>query len=118
MPGPNCAFPGCHVTRTKKCKGISIFQIPTRKDEFYSEWRKSILNVLTKYRSFKQTDLDERVSKGDIYICERHYVEDDFEFTSKLTYIIIYSNEVGQKLHEYRHVQGCYVYLTNLKCDI
>ena len=45
----------------------------------------SILNVLTKYRSFKQADLDERVSKGDIYICERHYVEDDFEFTSKLS---------------------------------
>ena len=83
MTGANCAFPGCHVTRTKKYKGI-------RKDEFYSEWRKSILNVLRKYRSFKQTDLDERVSKGDIYICERHYVEDDFEFTSKLTYIIIY----------------------------
>ena len=78
----------------------------------------SILNALTKYRSFKQTDLDETVSKGDIYNCERHYVEDDFKFTSKLTYIIIYSNELGQKLHEYRHVQERYVYLRNLKCDI
>ena len=76
------------------------------------------LNVLTKYRSSKQTNHDEKVSKGDIYICGRHYVEDDFEFTSKLTYIIIYSNELGQKLHEYRHVQERYVYLTNLKCDI
>ena len=70
------------------------FYIPSRKDELYSEWRKSILNVLTKYRSFKQTDLNERVSRGDIYICEKHYVEDDFIFTSKLTYIIIYSNEL------------------------
>ena len=78
----------------------------------------SILNALTKYRSFKQTDLDETVSKGDIYNCERHYVEDDFKFTSKLTYIIIYSSELGQKLYEYRHVQERYVYLTNLKCDI
>ena len=76
------------------------------------------LNVLTKYRSSKQTNHDEKVSKGDIYICGRHYVEDDFEFTSKLTYIIIYSNELGQKLHEYRHVQERYVYLTNVKCDI
>ena len=50
----------------------------------------SILNVLTKYRSFKQADLDERVSKGDIYICERHYVEDDFEFTSKLANLHYY----------------------------
>lgn len=40
------------------------------------------MNVLIKYRSYKQTDLDERVSKGDIYICQRH-VEDDIEFTSK-----------------------------------
>ena len=40
MPGANCAFPGCHVARTKKYKGISIFQIPTRKDEFYSEMEK------------------------------------------------------------------------------
>ena len=76
------------------------------------------LNVLTKYRSSKQTNHDEKVSKGDIYICGRHYVEDDFEFTSKLTYIIIYSNELDQKLHEYRHVQEPYVYLTNVKCDI
>ena len=91
------------------------FYIPSRKDEFYSEWRKSILNVLTKYRSFKQTDLNERVSRGDIYICEKHYVE---EFKSKLTYIIIYSNELGQKLHKYRHLQERYAYLTNLKCDI
>ena len=91
MPGANCTFPGCHAARTKKYKGLSIFQIPTRKDEFYSEWRKRILNVLTKYRSFKQTDLDERVSKGDIYICKRHYVEDGFEFTSKLANLHYYS---------------------------
>ena len=90
MPGANCAFPGCHAARTKKYKGLSIFQIPTRKDEFYSEWRKRILNVLTKYRSFKQTDLDERVSKGGIYICERRYDEDDFEFTSKLANLHYY----------------------------
>ena len=83
IPGANCAFPGCHVTRTKNYKGISIFQIPTRKDEYYSEWRKSTLNVLTKYRSFKQADIDEIVSKENIHICERHYVEDDIEFTNK-----------------------------------
>ena len=63
-------------------------------------------------------DLNERVSEGDIYICEKHYNEDDIEFTSKLTFFIIYLNKLGQKLHEYRHVQERYVYLTNLKCDI
>ena len=83
MPGANCTFHGCHITRTKRYKGISISQIPTRKDEFHSEWRKSIFNILTKYRSLKQTDVDERVSKGDIHICETNYVEDEIEFTSK-----------------------------------
>ena len=41
-------------------------------------------------------DLNERVSEGDIYICERHYNEDDIEFTSKLTFFIICLNELGQ----------------------
>ena len=36
MPGANCAFPDCHVTRTKKHKRSSIFQIPTRNGESYS----------------------------------------------------------------------------------
>ena len=74
----------------RSIKELVYFKFQPEKDEFYSEWRKSILNVLIKYRSFKQTDLDERVSKGDIYICERHYVEDDFEFTSKLANLHYY----------------------------
>ena len=54
MPGANCAFPGCHVSRTEKYKGIGVFQIPTRKDQFYSEWRKDIdhlnrQNLMKKY---------------------------------------------------------------------
>ena len=54
MPAATCAFPGYHATRTKKYKGISIFQIPSRKDEFYSEWRKSIFNALTKFKSLNK----------------------------------------------------------------
>ena len=80
-PGPNCAFPSCHVTRINEHEGIITCKILIRKDKFYSEWRKDILNVLTKYQSFKQTELDEIVSKGDIYMRERHFVEDDIEFT-------------------------------------
>ena len=76
MPGANCAFPDCHVTRTKKHKRISIFQIPTRNGESYSGWRKSILKCCNKIKIiYKQADLDERVSKRD--------VEDNIEFTSK-----------------------------------
>lgn len=60
---------------------------------FYSERRKDILYVLQKYWSLKQTELNEGVYKGDIYICERHYVEYNVEFTGK--YLSYYLNELG-----------------------
>ena len=41
----NCTCPGCDFARTKRNQGVNTFQIPTRKDEFYSEWRENILNV-------------------------------------------------------------------------
>ena len=48
MPGANCAFPGCGMSR--KQEGVGIFKIPTRNDSFYNEWRKNLLEVLIKYR--------------------------------------------------------------------
>ena len=45
-----CAFPRCHVSRTTKYAGISLFQFPMRKDEFYTTWRRSLLGVLLRYR--------------------------------------------------------------------
>ena len=50
MPGANCVFPGCTVSRTDKHKDIGIFKVPTRKDEFHSDWRKNLINVITRYR--------------------------------------------------------------------
>ena len=48
MPGKNCAFPGCGVSCSYKYKGVSIFQIPMRNDEFHLNWRKEIecLNIV------------------------------------------------------------------------
>ena len=100
MPGANCTFPGCHVTRTKKHKRISIFQIPTRNGESYSGWRKSILNVLTKYRSFTNK-----------LISMKEYLKEIFTSVNDMLKIILnsqvskknnlhYSNELGQKLRE------------------
>ena len=48
MPGENCAFPGCGSCR--RPKGLSLFQIPMRRGEFYEKWRENIFNVLKKYR--------------------------------------------------------------------
>ena len=81
MPGANCYFPECGVSRTKKYEGVGIFQIPMRNDEFYTKWRKDILDILSKYRMDK--DLKARTLAGNIYICERHFQKEDIEFTSK-----------------------------------
>ena len=45
-----CALPNSSVSRTPKYLGISLFQFPTRKCEFYTTWRKNLLDVLSKYR--------------------------------------------------------------------
>ena len=83
MPGANCVFPGCTVSRTDKHKDIGIFRVPTRKDEFYSEWRKNLINVITRYREVDKA-LKDQINAGNLYICERHFSSGDIELTSKL----------------------------------
>ena len=90
MPGRNCAFPQCTVSFTKKHEGISLFQIPTRKDEFYTNWRNNIVQVLDRFRKVDKS-LSERISAGNVYICERHFTADDIEYTSELFFILFIS---------------------------
>ena len=82
MPGADCAFPNCGVTRREKFASLAIFQVPNRTGEFYRKWRKDILDVLLKYREVEAT-LRERLSSGKVYICERHFHPEDIVFTSK-----------------------------------
>ena len=78
----NCAFPTCTVSRTQKYDGTSLFKLPTRKSEMYTAWRKNLLDLLSKYRemssSFKKEVME---CKRELFICERHYAEEDIEFT-------------------------------------
>ena len=78
----NCAFPTCTVSRTQKYDGTSLFKLPTRKGEMYTAWRKNLLDLLSKYRemssSFKKEVME---CKRELFICERHYAEEDIEFT-------------------------------------
>ena len=77
MPGANCAFPECTVSRTAKYQDIGIFQIPMRDDDFLVSWRNNIVAVLGRYRVVR-----ERILTGKIYVCERHFKTEDIEFTS------------------------------------
>ena len=83
MPGTNCAFPGCFTSRYTKHKDIGIFQLPSRSGDFYKQWKNDFLSVLCKYRE-ADDNLKKRISSGDIYFCERHFVKDEIEFTSKI----------------------------------
>ena len=84
MPGANCAFPGCNVSRYKLHEGATIFSITKRKSEFYQKWRKEILGVSLKYWDIDLV-LKEKLQNGDadFFICERHFASDDIEYTSK-----------------------------------
>ena len=89
MPGANCVFPGCTVSRTDKHKDIGIFKVPTRKDEFHSDWRKNLINVITRYRE-NDTALKDQITAGNVYICERHFSSGDIELTSELLSFCIF----------------------------
>jgi len=77
-----CAIPGCFVSRTPKYEGQSLFKIPQRKNAFYSEWRKKLVDVLSIYRemnaTFKKEVLD---CKRELFICENHFNEEDMILT-------------------------------------
>ena len=65
MPGTNCTFPGCNVSRYKLREGTTIFNLTKRKSEFYQEWRKEIPGVLLKYRDIDLV-LKKNLQNGDV----------------------------------------------------
>ena len=75
-----CAFPHCHVSSTSKYTGISLLQFPTRKDEFYTTWRPSLLAVLLKCMVLDcETIKKVMEGKTKMHFCERHFQDDDIE---------------------------------------
>ena len=76
--GENCWVPGCGSSR--KIKGLYFHKLPctTRKEDV--EWRKKMEAMIKKYREVDKV-LRERINKGNIYTCEKHYKVEDFEFT-------------------------------------
>ena len=84
MPGRNCGFPQCTSYETEKHVGVKFLQITTRKSEYYDYegWRDRITNILSRYRVVGKVE-KERITKGKVYICDRHYAEEDIECRDK-----------------------------------
>ena len=73
MVGANCSILGCSSSRRKS--GVANFKVPQGDDEWSSNWRKSIISVVTKDRVIDKA-LRERITERSIFICEKHYSED------------------------------------------
>lgn len=82
MPGKNCCIPGCTVSETEKHKGIKLYTITTRNNQFYSKWRDDILAVVKRYRVFDAVFL-RRIKNGRAFLCDLHYKPEDYETLSK-----------------------------------
>lgn len=82
MPGANCSIFGCGTNR--RHFGISIFRIPTRKDELSLRTRQLWINVITKDRVVDQ-NLQRQIDNNQLYVCEKHFKEEEIE-TGMLMY--------------------------------
>lgn len=78
----NCAFPGCSVQRKKKFQGTTIFTIPKRMDEYYTKWRKDLIDVISRYRVLDSSTKQKYINcEATICICEKHFAPEDMEPT-------------------------------------
>ena len=64
MVGANCSIFGCSSSRRKS--SIAIFKVPQGDDEWFSNWRKSIISVVTKDRVIDKASRD-RIMKKKIF---------------------------------------------------
>ena len=100
----NCVFNGCHTnraTKSGKFDNISIFMITSRSGRFHLDWKRDILNIITKYRQVG-ADLSQQIERGQNYICENHYEPADVEITSKfIVFISILFQEKAKRSVQY-----------------
>ena len=73
MPGANCSIFGC--TKSRTTKGLAIFGIPKKDDEWHRDWREKLVNIITKDREI-DADLRGQIERKSLHICELHFTED------------------------------------------
>ena len=73
MPGANCFIFGCAKSRTTK--GLALFVIPKKGDEWHRDWREKLVNIITKDREI-DVDLRDQIEIKSLHICEIHFLDD------------------------------------------
>ena len=74
MVGSHCSIDGCSNS-SNKTKGLGIFLIPTKDDEYNKNWSHTLVQIITKDRVV-DNQLREQITKRSLFICELHYRED------------------------------------------
>ena len=72
MVGANCSIFGCSTNR--RHTGISIFSLPTGKDESSAKTRDEWVRVITRNREVDK-DLRRQINTGTLHVCEKHFEE-------------------------------------------
>ena len=65
MPGDNCKIPGCSTSRAT----------PKKDDEYNVNWRKNIVDMITKIRVV-DASLKRQIERKSLHFCEKHYPEE------------------------------------------
>ena len=73
MPRANCSIFGC--TKSRLTKGLAIFGIPKKDDEWTRDWRENLVNIITKAREI-DADLRGQIERKLLHICKLHFAED------------------------------------------
>ena len=82
----NCAFVGCCTNRnnvSETYKDTFLFKITNREGEYYENWRKEVVNILTKFRVVDRS-MKHQMETNTVYIFKRHYKTEDIEISRKL----------------------------------
>ena len=75
MPGENCSILNCPVSRKAQYKGVGIYKVPSGTNEFESTWRDKLVAVVVRLREVDPA-LKEKIQKKRIFICQRHFRDD------------------------------------------
>ena len=73
MPGNNCAIPGCSTSRA--APGVALLGMPKDDDGYNLNWRKNIVNMITKARVV-DASLKRQIERKSLHFCEKHYPEE------------------------------------------
>ena len=90
IPTVYCSIFG--YTKSKVTKGLAIFGISKKEDEWTRDWTEKLVNIITKDRK-KDAGLRSSIERKLYHICELHFTEDQI--------ICITSNTISFVYHAY-----------------